>query len=157
MRRLRKPSDVSVQQLLTVLQLQQAAHGGKIEPTDWTQAQSEAPCQGLERMGHRARLEHAEAPRQIAIDRLDGSRLADEKQRKARLLADRPVDEWLVDGRTQFRAQGNGHESMLNGVIVEGPRWKAFASVGLGMQIGLHGVQAACRAIAIFGPALLHR
>ena len=62
-----------------------------------------------------------------------------------------------MDVRNQFRAKSDWHERMFNRVIVEGARWKAHHSVGLGVQIGLHGIQAACGAIAVFGPIRLHR
>src|SRR5882757_4869378 len=150
MRRFDKSSDMSVHQLLSLLQLQQAAYPRKVEPAYGAKAETVTPRRSLDGVSHRTRLEQAEAPGEVAVDGLDGSGLVDEKQREARLFEGRPVGERLMDLSIQFRTQGDRHETMFDRMIVERPRGKTGNSVGLRMQIGLYGVQAARGAIAVF-------
>ena len=145
-----KSSDMSVQQLLPILQLQQAAHPRKVEPAYGAKAETVTPRRSLDGVRHGARLEQAEAPGEVAVDGFDGSGLVDEKQGEARLFEGRPVGERLMDLSIQFRTQGDRHETMFDRMIVERSRGKTGNSVGLGMQIGLHGIQAARGAIAVF-------
>ena len=74
----------------------------------------------------------------------------DEKQGEARLFECRPVGERLMDLSIQFRPQRDRHETMFDRMIVERPCGKTGNSVGLRMQIGLYGIQAARGAIAVF-------
>src|SRR5262249_12869280 len=112
--RLGNSSNVRVQEFLSLFQLQKITDRGKIEPTDRTEAETKAPSRGLERMGHCSRFEQAEAPGKIAVHRLDGSRLVNKKQRKARLFERWPIGERLVDTGIQLGAEGDRHQGMFD-------------------------------------------
>jgi hypothetical protein len=135
---------------LPILQLQQAAHPRKIKPAYRAKAETVTPRRSLDGVRHGTRLEQAETPGEVAVDGLDGSGLVDEKQGEARLFEGRPVGERLMDLRIQFRPQRDRHETMFDRMIVERPCGKTGNSVGLRMQIGLYGIQAARGAIAVF-------
>ena len=149
MRRFNKSSDMSVQQLLPILELQQAAHARKVEPTYGAKAETVTPRRGLDRVRHGARLEQAEAPGKVAVNGFYGSGLVYEKEGEARLFEGRPVGERLVDISIQFRPQGDRHETVFDWVIVERSRGKTGNAVGLGVQIGLHRIQAAGGAVGV--------
>src|SRR3954466_3186592 len=106
MRRFNKSSDMSVQQLLPILQLQQAAHARKVEPTYGAKAETVTPRRGLDRVRHGARLEQAEAPGEVAVNGFNGSGLVYEKEGEARLFEGRLVGERLLGIQNPVPNQG---------------------------------------------------